>query len=85
MPSDNGSMHKAKICEESGSPGLPLVLSERVSIANQVSQIYLYSAFHNTELLHSINQDNITVFVYSWKKTIKMGRADQWYDGSFNL
>jgi len=32
-----------------------------------------------SKLLHNINQDNLTVFVYSWekKKTIKFGRADQ--------
>jgi len=30
-----------------------------------------------SKLLHNINQDNLTVFVYSWeKKTIKFGRAD---------
>jgi len=55
--------------------------------SNQVKYIYmaLFTIQIVSKLLHNINQDNITVFVYSWKKTIKIGRADQSYDGSFNL
>jgi len=57
-------------------------------MSSQVKYIYIAALFTIqivSKLLHCINQDNIIVFVYSWKKTIKFGRADQWYNGSFNL
>jgi len=40
--------------------------------SSQVKYIYiaLFTIQIVSKLLHSINQDNITVFVYSWKKTI---------------
>jgi len=52
------------------------------------SQIYLYSAFHNTNCIKAASQyqsrqlNSVCLFM---KKTIKFGRAEQWYDGSFNL
>jgi len=51
------------------------------------SQIYLYSAFHNTDCIKAASQyqsrqlNSVCLFM---KTTIKFGRADQWYDGSFN-
>jgi len=55
---------------------------------SQVKYIYiaLFTIQIVSKLLHSINQHNVTLFVYYWKKkTSNFGRADQWYDGSFNL
>jgi len=49
--------------------------------SSQVKYIYiaLFTIQIESKLLHNINQDNLTVFVYSLKKkkTIKFGRADQ--------
>jgi len=55
------------------------------------SQVYLYSAFHNTDCIKAASQYQLrqlnSVCLFMKKKTIKFGRADQWYryDGSFNL
>jgi len=48
--------------------------------SSQVKYIYivLFTIQIVSKLLHNINQDDLTVFVYSWKKkTITFGRADQ--------
>jgi len=37
-----------------------------------------------SKLLHNINQDNFTVFVYSWKKR-QSSLVELINDGSFNL
>jgi len=53
--------------------------------AHQVksSQIYLYSAFHNTDSIKAASQYQSrklnSVCLFMEKKTIKFGRADQWW------
>jgi len=46
--------------------------------SSQVKYIYivLFTIQIVSKLLHNINQDDLTVFVYSWKKKT-FGRADQ--------
>jgi len=43
-------------------------------LSSQVKYIYiaLFTIQIVSKLLHNINQDNLTVFVYSWKKDIEV-------------
>jgi len=55
---------------------------------NKSSQIYFFIVLFTiqivSKLLHNINQDNLTVFVYPWKKR-QSSLVELINDGSFNL